>query len=222
METPSHEMHKITRCNSCLRLSAPRFPRSWTSVPFESVEWHLRNRSIPERRRSDARWCNRVNRAKSSESWLRRRIDVGWITRIARFEEDTQKRLRQVEFHVNVVHSPKSTGRITGPSSVTPPTMFGHVFLRLFGRFYPRKLLGHDALNEYLRRADRSWYSEATIGRNAPINSNVRGLRGIDVAGKGTNDDHDADDQDGDDDHDARDNAVSMVVRRKKGPRPCR
>ncbi|XP_043584388.1 uncharacterized protein LOC122568572 isoform X1 [Bombus pyrosoma] len=100
--------------------------------------------------------------------------------------------------------------------------MFGHVFLRLFGRFYPRKLLGHDALNEYLRRADRSWYSEATIGRNAPINSNVRGLRGIDVAGKGTNDDHDADDQDGDDDHDARDNAVSMVVRRKKGPRPCR
>lgn len=91
--------------------------------------------------------------------------------------------------------------------------MFGHVFLRLFGRFYPRKLLGHDALNEYLRRADRSWYSEATIGRNAPINSNVRGLRGIDVAGKGTNDDHDADDQDGDDDHDARDNAVSMLVR---------
>ena len=28
------------------------------------------------------------------------------------------------------LHSPESTGRIRGPSSVTPPTMFGHVFPR--------------------------------------------------------------------------------------------
>lgn len=51
-------------------------------------------------------------------------------------------------------NSPKSTGRITGPSSVTPPTMFGHVYPpSIWIRFYPRKSLGHDALNEYLRCA---------------------------------------------------------------------
>lgn len=44
---------------------------------------------------------------------------------------------------------------------------------------YPRKSLGHDALNEYLQCADRSWYPEATIGRNVSINNNGRSLRGI-------------------------------------------
>lgn len=41
-------------------------------------------------------------------------------------------------------------------------------FSTYLNSFYPRKSLGHGALNEYLRCADRSWwYSEATIGRNA-------------------------------------------------------
>ena len=127
-----------------------------------------------------------------------------WISKIC-LSFRTKIRKRKVKFHVNGIHSPKSTGRITGPSSVTPPTMFGHVFLFQFGRFYPCKLLNHDALDEYLRRADRLWYSEATIRRNASINSNGRSLRGIHTfPGKGINDNHDTDDQDGDGDYDAR------------------
>lgn len=109
------------------------------------------------------------------ESSLWSKID--WISKICLSSGSKKLRKKKVKFHFNGIHSPKSTGRITGPSSVTPPTMFGHVFLFQFGRFYPCKLL--NALDEYLRRADRLWYSEATIGRNASINSNGRSLRGI-------------------------------------------
>ncbi|KAG7204888.1 hypothetical protein KM043_005286 [Ampulex compressa] len=74
--------------------------------------------------------------------------------------------------------SPVSTGRIRhGPLSVTPATMFGHV-QPYQGRFYPRKSLGHGALDEYLRRVltVRGILRRAASGEKR-INSNGRGLR---------------------------------------------
>lgn len=64
-------------------------------------------------------------------------------------------------------------------------------FSTLFQRFYPRKSLGRGAVNEYLRCADRPWYSEATIGRNARINSNGPELARNRRLRKGSNGDED-------------------------------
>lgn len=104
------------------------------------------------------------------------------------------------------------TDSMRGPSSITPPTMFGHVY-PVFKRFYPRKSVGHDALNEYLRRADRPWYSEATIGRNARSIVNGFELARNMRRRKGTNDD---DDEHGDEET----MPVRWLQHRKKGVFP--
>lgn len=152
------------------------------------VEWKLEIVDGLDRCQMDHHEVMRV-RAKGSNR--------AWIFTVDTFETH---RNRRVESQVRLPS-------LLRPCSATfiPPS--------IWIRFYPRKSLGHDALNEYLRCADRSWYPEATIGRNVSINNNGRSLRGIPgEGGRWVWNRRQPRHQDGD----AGDNAVSVVARRKR------
>lgn len=121
-------------------------------------------------------------------------------------------------FHGGLIRdSPKSTGRITGPSSVTPPTMFGHVYPpSIWIRFYIRvshsatthwtNIYGVRTVRGILRRpSDEMFRSIITAGACAEYRGRwVRKRR-----------------QPRHQDGDAGDNAVSVVARRRRRSLPA-
>lgn len=163
METPGHEIAQVSRCNSC-------DPQPWSNIPSNDSFIEDQPNDTPDYADNGWKWTRGgAMKARIVDDW----IDVKWIiTRLRRKEEFS----RWADPGLTEIDG-SNHGSVFRHSSDHVRPRLSPVYLDTL--LYPRKSLGHDALNEYLRCADRSWYPEATIGRNVSINNNGRSLRGI-------------------------------------------